>query len=158
MYEDRIEIRNPGGIYGRIRVDQLGKVQPDTRNPVLASSLEVLGITENRYSGIPTIKKEMKKYNLREPEFLDERGNFVVKFYKEMIQTEVEEKDDDGINNLIIFCKTPRTRKEICDYLGLSSVTYAIQTHVMPLVESGKIKLSIPDKPKSSKQKYYTVK
>lgn len=156
MYEDRIEIRNPGGIYGRIRVDQLGKVQPDTRNPVLASSLEVLGVTENRYSGIPTIKKEMKKYNLREPEFLDERGNFVVKFYKETIPAEVEEKYDDETNNLIIFCKTPRTRKEICDYLGLSSVTYAIQTHVMPLVESGKIKLSIPDKPKSPKQLYYS--
>ncbi len=156
MYEDRLEIRNPGGIYGRIRVDQLGKVQPDTRNPVLASSLEVLGVTENRYSGIPTIKKEMKKYNLREPEFLDERGNFVVKFYKETIPVEVKEKYDDDTNNLIIFCKTPRTRKEICDYLGLSSVTYAIQTHVMPLVESGKIKLSIPDKPKSPKQLYYS--
>ena len=156
MYEDRMEIRNPGGIYGRIRVDQLGKVQPDTRNPVLASSLEVLGVTENRYSGIPTIKKEMKKYNLREPEFLDERGNFVVKFYKETIPAEVEEKYDEETNNLIIFCKTPRTRKEICEYLGLSSVTYAIQTHVMPLVESGKIKLSIPDKPKSPKQLYYS--
>lgn len=45
MYDDRLEIHNPGGIYGRIRIDQLGKVQPDTRNPVLASELEVLGIT-----------------------------------------------------------------------------------------------------------------
>ena len=27
-----MEIRNLGGIYGRIRIDQLGKVQPDTRN------------------------------------------------------------------------------------------------------------------------------
>ncbi len=26
MYEDRMEIRNPGGIYGRIKVDQLGKM------------------------------------------------------------------------------------------------------------------------------------
>ena len=156
MYEDRIEIHNPGGIYGRIRADQLGKVQPDTRNPVLASSLEVLGVTENRYSGIPTIKKEMSKYHLREPEFLDERGNFTVKFYKETFRAEVEEKYNDEINNLIIFCKTPRTRKEICEYLGLSSVTYAIQTYVMPLVESRKIKLSIPDKPKSPKQLYYS--
>ena len=156
MYEDRLEIHNPGGIYGRIRVNQLGKVQPDTRNPVLASSLEVLGVTENRYSGIPTIKKEMKKYNLREPEFLDERGSFIVKFYKETLPVKTEEKYDDETNNLIIFCKTPRTRKEICEYLGLSSVTYAIQTHVMPLVDSGKIKLSIPDKPKSPKQLYYS--
>ena len=34
LFEDRMEIRNPGGIYGRIRADKLGKVQPDTRNPI----------------------------------------------------------------------------------------------------------------------------
>ncbi|MCR5100600.1 MAG: AAA family ATPase, partial [Butyrivibrio sp.] len=60
-------------------------------------------------------------------------------------------------NELILFCKIPRTRNEICEFLGLSSVTYAIQTHVMPLVEQGLIKLSIPDKPKSPKQLYYSV-
>lgn len=32
MFENRMEIRNLGGIYGRIRIDKLGKVQPDTRN------------------------------------------------------------------------------------------------------------------------------
>ena len=41
----------------------------------------------------------MKKYNLREPEFLDERGNFVVKFYKEVVQNEVEEIIDEEIND-----------------------------------------------------------
>ena len=71
MFDNRIEIHNPGGLYGRIRIDQLGKVQPDTRNPVLASELEVLGITENRYSGIPTIRKELEKYHLISPEFLE---------------------------------------------------------------------------------------
>lgn len=73
MFEDRIEISNPGGIYGRIKIDQLGKVQPDTRNPVLASELEVLKITENRYSGIPTIRRAMQEYNLPQPEFVDQR-------------------------------------------------------------------------------------
>ena len=73
-----------------------------------------------------------------------------------MIQNEVEEIVDEEINNLLIFCKTPRTRQEISNYLGLSSVTYAMQKHIMPLVERGKIKLSIPDKPKSPKQLYYS--
>ena len=82
MFENRIEIRNPDGIYGRIRIDQLGKVQSDTRNPIIASELEVLKITENRYSGIPTIRRAMREYNLPEPEFLDERGCFIVKLYK----------------------------------------------------------------------------
>lgn len=154
-FEDRIEIRNPGGIYGRIKIDQLGKVQPDTRNPVIASELEVLKITENRYSGIPTIRRTMHEYNLRQPEFLDERGSFVVKLYKYKEENNSVLAEEIENNDLILFCKTPRTRKEICDYLGLNSVTYAIQTHVMPLVEKGIIKMSIPDKPKSPKQLFY---
>ncbi|MBO5095084.1 MAG: putative DNA binding domain-containing protein [Lachnospiraceae bacterium] len=158
LFEDRMEIRNPGGIYGRIRIDQLGKAQPDTRNPVLACALEVMGITENRYSGIPTIRKAMREYHLREPEFLDERGSFVVKFYNAYQSNENAEAEyDENIRNLLLFCQTPRTRKEICDYLGLTSVTYAIQRHIMPLVEQGMIRMSIPEKPKSQKQLYYSV-
>lgn len=167
MFDDRIEIRNPGGIYGRMKIDQLGKVQPDTRNPVLASELEILKITENRYSGIPTIRKAMQEYHLRPPEFLEERGSFVVRLYKykSAISYHHVSSDNSWIikevacfdnSDLITFCKTPRTRKEICEYLGLSSVTYAIQTHVMPLVEGGLIKMSIPDKPKSPKQLFFS--
>lgn len=155
MFEDRMEIRNPGGIYGRIKIDQLGKVQPDTRNPVIASELEVLKVTENRYSGIPTIRRMMQEYNLQQPEFLDERGSFIVKLYKSVIEQKADEMGEVDNRELILFCKTPRTRKEICDYLGLNSVTYAIQTRVMPLVEKGIIKMSIPEKPKSPKQLFY---
>ena len=50
MFEDRIEIHNPGGLYGRITIDQLGKIQPDTRNPVLASALETLGMQDKIYT------------------------------------------------------------------------------------------------------------
>ena len=155
MFEDRMEIRNPGGIYGRIKIDQLGKVQPDTRNPVIASELEVLKVTENRYSGIPTIRRMMQEYDLQQPEFLDERGSFIVKLYKSVIEQKADEMEEVDNRELIFFCKTPRTRKEICDYLGLNSVSYAIQTRVMPLVEKGIIKMSIPEKPKSPKQLFY---
>ena len=156
MFDNRIEIRNPGGIYGRMKIDQLGKIQPDTRNPVLASELEILKITENRYSGIPTIRRTMQEYNLQQPEFLEERGSFIVKLYKYESAAESEPIENFDSHDLIIFCKTPRTRKEICEYLGLSSVTYAIQTHVMPLVDKGLIKMSIPDKPKSPRQLYFS--
>ncbi len=46
MFEDRMEIRNQGGLYGRIRVDQLGKVQPDTRNFVVKFYKEVVMKTD----------------------------------------------------------------------------------------------------------------
>lgn len=156
MFENRIEIHNPGGIYGRIKVDQLGKVQPDTRNPVLATALEVLGVTENRYSGIPTIIKEMKKNGLQDPVFEDCRGHFSVLFYNSGNGIAKENDIDEAANDLIEFCRTPRTRREIAEHLGLSSLSYAIQAHVMPLVEAGLIKLSIPDKPRSHKQTYFS--
>lgn len=157
LFDDRLEIRNPGGIYGRLKVDQLGKVQPDTRNPVLASALEVLDITENRYSGIPTIRRAMASYCLPDPVFEDVRGSFLVTLYKEPEEKQTQaEEPTENMRNLILFCKTPRTRREICDYLGLSSTTYAIQRYVMPLVEQGILQLSIPEKPSSQKQLFFT--
>ena len=159
MYDDRLEIRNPGGIYGRIKLDQLGKQQPDTRNPVLVAALEVLGITENRYSGIPTIRRELQEYGLQEPEFSDDRGSYWVCFYNADntdIYTEADVLKRE--NDLVAFCHTPRSRKEICAFLKLSSVTYAMQKHVQPLIDEGVIKMTLPDKPKSSKQKYYSVR
>ena len=56
MYHDRMEIINSGGLYGKISIDALGKVRPETRNAALANMLELLNITENRYSGIPTMR------------------------------------------------------------------------------------------------------
>ena len=50
-------------------------------------------VTENRYSGIPTIRRMMQEHNLQEPEFLDERGSFVVKLYKSVIEQKADEMD-----------------------------------------------------------------
>ena len=38
MYRDRMEITNSGGLYGKITIDALGKVHPETRNAVLANT------------------------------------------------------------------------------------------------------------------------
>lgn len=161
MYEDRMEIRNPGGIYGRTGANQLGKVQPDTRNPVLAGVLEVLGITENRYSGIPTIRKVMKEYGLPQPVFSDERGSFIVRFGKEP-EHKLMSDATAGIakiadRDLISFCETPRSRDEICEFLNLKSKAYVVKEYVAPLIEEGLIEMSIPEKPRSSHQRYFTI-
>lgn len=161
MYEDRMEIINPGGIYGRTRPNQLGKVQPDTRNPVLAGALEVLGITENRYSGIPTIRKVMKEYGLPQPVFSDERGSFIVRFGKEPEKDMMANSPDGAAKyvdkDLISFCETPRSRDEICEFLNLKSKAYVVKEYVAPLIEKGLIEMSIPEKPRSSHQRYFTT-
>ena len=87
------------------------------------------------------IFNEGKKHQLTNPETLEYFAT-----------TPIADIVEDAKNN----SKSALRLKEICDYLGLSSVTYAIQTHIMPLVESGKIKMSNPDKPKSPKQLFYS--
>ena len=134
-------------------------MQPDTRNPVLATALEVLDITENRYSGIPTIRKTMSSYGLQEPLFMDRRGNFSVTLYNEPAKTSVGTTDklNQQEKSLLEFLQVQRSRKEITDFLKISSTSYAIQTYVMPLVQRGLVKLTIPERPKSQAQRYFSV-
>lgn len=82
MYNDRIEIINPGNLYGTNRLEKLGTATTmEVRNPTIVRILEEKGsIIENRHSGIPAMKREMKKYNLPEPEFYEERDSFKVIF------------------------------------------------------------------------------
>ena len=163
MYADRLEISNPGGLYGRLTVDQLGQVQPDTRNPVMVTAMEVLEQTENRYSGIPRIRHAMRELSLPEPVFSDRRGTFTVILYNQREMSpqaqgkrEAEEQEDTVYDpkELLAFCQEPRTRKEIIAYLNISSSQYALRKYLDPLVQCGAIQLTIPEKPKSRKQKY----
>lgn len=163
MYEDRMEIVNPGGLYGRLTVDMLGCVQPDTRNPVLVTAMETLRKTENRYSGIPTIRKAMEKQHLPAPVFLDSRGEFRVVLYnkREKLNNSVgKNQQTNGIideKGLIDFCRTPRYRNEIIDFLAIPSGQYALRRYLDPLVRAGAIHLTIPDKPRSPSQQFFSI-
>lgn len=153
VFSDRLEVRNPGGLYGRLSIDMLGNAQPDTRNPVLANALEVMQVTENRYSGIPTIRREMKSANHPEPEFNAIHGEFRVCLRNAVISA----ADDEKTTEILEFCRTPRSKKELAEFLGIKSVTYGIKRYVEPLVENGLLALSEPKNPGSRSQKYYTV-
>ena len=160
LYEDRVEIRSPGGLFGRTTLDGLGRTQPDTRNPILAGALETLGAVENRYSGIPTIRRAFAECGLPPPAFAVQRGEFVATFAKAApaaAAAPAESRRRPGPAALLDFCRTPRTRREICAFLGVKSVTYAMRKHVDPLVSSGKLSLSIPTAPKSALQRFQTV-
>ena len=47
----RMEVINSDSLYGKISINPLGKVRPKTRNAALANMLELLNVTEIRYSG-----------------------------------------------------------------------------------------------------------
>ena len=62
----------------------------------------------------------------------------------------------DNIDIILEFCKTPRSKVEIQERLNIKSERYVRQKLIIPLIESGRLLRTIPDKPRSSKQKYIT--
>ena len=98
----------------------------------------------------------MAEAGLREPLFKDFRGEFSVTLYN---GRDLSFRNDSSRKNIdekgiLEFCSEPRTRKELVDFLGLASAQYALKRYVDPLVKSGQLTLSIPEKPKSPKQTY----
>lgn len=153
IFSDRLEIENPGGLYGRMTLDQLGKVSADTRNPFLANALEVMEVTENRFSGIPTVIAAMREAGLPEPKFESERGVFRATLFNSAVAAApVDSKEAE----LLEFCSVPRSRADIEEhYRGRLSINYIMSSMVKPLVAEGRLKLAIPDRPKSRNQRYY---
>lgn len=154
IYKDCVKIQSPGELYGEQQIEKIKHMSGPKRNAALAKNLETLGIIKNAGSGLSKIESAMEEYSLYGPKFIQENGYFIVTL------DNIPKKDShypvDDIHNLVAFCKTPKTRAEICRYLGLASQSYAIQTYVNPLVNSGRIRLSMPEKPSSHKQLYYS--
>jgi ATP-dependent DNA helicase RecG len=80
MFADRLEVENPGGLYGRVTLDRLQEGQ-STRNRLLMHLMEDVHLVENRGSGIDTMLDAMQKRGLPAPVFEDKRTAFLVKFY-----------------------------------------------------------------------------
>lgn len=161
LYKDRLEVENPGGLYGRLTIDDLGKIPADTRNPFIAGNLEVLMNTENRFSGIPTIVQEMAEAGLQPPVFESRRGNFkVTLFNSRKVKQEIMEQNEklSTEDQIKRFCDTPKSREEIAEYLHINSAYYLVTTYLKPMIEKGILQMTIPEKPKSKFQKYYSVK
>lgn len=157
FFTNRVEIHSPGSLYGRMSIEQLGIAKPDLRNPALAVMAETLTAAEHRYSGIPTMRNAMKEYGLPEPKFENRRNEFVVTLYNKA-KEEKEAVNTEPIGDLLAFCHEPKTRQEIAAFLGVKTVFYAMQHYVQPLLAAEKLAMTIPEKPKSRNQKYYTVR
>lgn len=163
MFDDRMEITNPGGIYGSTSLDELGHVRLASRNPVLVRAMEIMGLTENRYSGIPTIRRCMAEYGLPAPEFSVVHDFFTVTLRKDVVQEQAEKPAtllalDETQRGLLSFCQTPRTRKEICAHLGIATQSYVVKRYLEPLVRQGLLHRTLPHTPRSPKQQYYADK
>jgi ATP-dependent DNA helicase RecG len=127
-----------------------------------------MGLVDELGSGVRNIHKYGKIYFGYDPEIIEE-DIFKIIFKTNMIfgatgattevTTEVTTEDklkDARVQLLLQYCKEPRTSQEIMDYLKLKDKEHFRKGILKPLIESKMLLLTIPDKPRSPKQKYYS--
>lgn len=92
MFVDRLEIMNPGGLYGGVTVDNLGEAGvSSSRNRRLSTFLEDLKfedggpVAENRGSGIATINRALEEALMPPPIFTNRITDFTVTFLKRKV-------------------------------------------------------------------------
>lgn len=79
LYDDRVEISNPGGLLPAV-ADHFGK-RSFSRNPLIFSLFTRMHLVEHIGSGIPRMISEMKNAELPEPEF-ETKDIFSVTLYR----------------------------------------------------------------------------
>ena len=181
MYTDRVEIINPGTLYGTNKLEKLGtETIMEARNPNIVRILEEKGsVIENRHSGIPTMKREMEKYNLPAPEFYEERGSFKVVFRNtssqvseqvsgqqisgqqisgQQISGQQTKQIETYQQKVLGFCKTAKSSKEIRNFLQIKSRQYISSNIINPLIIQGKLEYTNKKSINAKNQKYITKK
>lgn len=66
-------------------------------------------------------------------------------------------QNGQDLNKMIVdFCIEPRSVQEIMDKFGLDSRTSFRRKYLTPMLEKGVLKMTIPEKPSSKNQKYFS--
>ena len=82
IYDDRVEINNPGGLISTITQQEFG-TKSFSRNPLIFGLMQRINLVEKVGSGIKRMRDAMKDANLIEPKF-ETGGFFTVIFYRPM--------------------------------------------------------------------------
>ena len=166
QYKDRIEIINPGGLYGNARPENFPNVN-DYRNPVIAEAMKVLGYVNRFNRGIARVKKELadngnseaifdyKKigmfgvtvfdalYKLTVPEDIVHESGETVKLPSEKSSQKGSQKSSQKILQLVQE-NSVITTTEMADKLNITR--RAIAKQIEKLKREGKLKRIGPDK------------
>lgn len=164
-FRGRIEILSRGTLSPKQTVDGFYAGESVPVNEALSKIFIQLHITEHTGRGIPQITSLYGRDNIRikennivvtipfdrlEDETYASTGGMNVPVKGEIPQDSIEEK-------IIKFCHEPRTASEIADYLNYKDKK-SLRKYLNPLLEIGRIAMTVPDKPNSKNQKYIAIK
>ena len=155
IFDDRIDISNPGGLISAISLKEFGK-KSISRNPLVFGLLQRAGLVEKAGTGIQRMRKLMTDEGLAEPVFSTE-GMFTVSLYRPInfekwIAKAMEKLTTNQIEIIKAIHKNKRvTIKELSKRIKISDT--AIDNNIQKLRNLG-----IIERVGSDKDGYWQVK
>ena len=140
------------------------------RNRRIGDFLKELDLTEGRGTGFPIIYRKMEFNGSPNPVFETDEAHThflaILPVHPEFLKEETAETEEMVLPvvtspraiEILEFCKEVKSRQEIMNMLGISNSPKNAEHYIKSLIENKYIDLTVPDKPRSSKQQYYTTK
>ena len=98
IYEDRLEVTSPGGLYFGLTLEEALNGHSRQRNRAIAEVFSQMGLIEAWGTGLKKIRQKAGEYELPEPEFIDTADSFRINLYRKgtlaAIVGENAEKDE----------------------------------------------------------------
>ncbi len=164
MYDNHLEITNPGDLHFGITPEKL-TIPHESKpwNPIIANVFYRAGIIERWGAGTLNIIDWCAKNGNPAPAWQEQAGSVYLTFLPaELPDTrQVPDKYPTSTRQVtpqeaavLATARNPATRTELQKSAGLRDREHFVNTCLNPLLESGFLEMTIPDKPRSSKQKY----
>lgn len=92
VYDDRLEVTSPGGLYNGLTYEEVMNGHSKIRNKAIANIFSQMGLVEAWGSGIKRIFNAAKEYDLPEPKFQEFDNMFRVELFRNNSMTESEKE------------------------------------------------------------------
>ena len=169
VFDDRIEIHSIGAFPTGIRAELLTQEHRSIpRNPLIAGAFHRTGAIEVWGRGTNRVMEACRAYGIADPTFTEASGAVTVTFKAEVVAGardlglgghQVGTKSALSLYQVQVLelADVPRALAELMGPSGRTDRTKFRDQVVAPLLEAGLLEMTIPDKPRSSKQQYRTT-
>lgn len=96
VYDDRLEVTSPGGLYNGLTYEELMSGHSKLRNRVIANVLGQMGLVESWGTGIKRIMKAAENYGLPTPEFRVFDDMFRVNLFRNPLPIDEQKKGGEA--------------------------------------------------------------
>ena len=85
VYDDRLEVTSPGGLYNGLTFEEALQGHSKLRNRAIANVFSQMGLVEAWGTGLQRIRSAAREYGLLDPEFIETAEMFRVNLYRKQV-------------------------------------------------------------------------